>query len=258
MKSREPALRVTTPEILGIDESISQGDDGVTHGLTELGLLVNRFLLSGKFAGKLDERDITIARVKDTLNEVSLYIGSYYDDSLELLEDLQEGDDVLVVGKASINADRDQFSKRFYAENIIKIPDLERKYLEMRAVSFMNERLNKISKAISSNTKEEEELSALMGSRRLGHGLFMRFQSRGSIDVEKFLALVASFTEGNVKLTREIILNEIKGHGSISVEDLAKSLKGKVSSEEIDQEIRNLMNDGEIMELKSGIYKYVP
>ena len=47
MKQREPALRMTTPELLGIDESYQEsGEDGTTFGLTELGVLVSRFLVS--------------------------------------------------------------------------------------------------------------------------------------------------------------------------------------------------------------------
>ncbi len=257
MKSREPSMRVTTPEILGIDESVSEGADGVTYGLTELGLLVNRFLLSGQFIGKMEEGDMIISRVKDSFNEISLYIGSYFDDSLDLLDELQENDDIIVIGKVSFGSSTDQLSKRFYAESIVKVQETVRKYLEVRAVFFMNERLNKISKAISSGTKEQEEISAIMGSKNLGSGLFKRFQSRGSVDVEKFSALVSSFVEKSGRQTREMVLDKIKKQSSISIEDLQRELNGKMGRELIEQEIRNLMNDGEIMELKSGIYKYV-
>lgn len=94
-------------------------------------LLVSRFLVSGKFVGKMNEDERSIIRIKDSFNDVSLYVGSYYSDSLELLEELGEDDNVLVIGKVSISNSQSQFSKRFYLENIRKISELERNTLKL-------------------------------------------------------------------------------------------------------------------------------
>jgi RPA family protein len=259
MRQREAAVRVIIPEILGIDEAIEEiGEDGITYGLTELGLLVNRFFISGRFTGKMDENDRSIVKVKDSFNELSLYIGTYYSDNLELLEELTENDPVFVIGKVSISNSQSQFSKRFYAENIVKISEIERKYLEAKAVLFLKERVTKISRAISSGMKEKEELSTLMNSEKIGTGLFRRFGLKGSVDVEKFSDLIDTFLEGVGRGNRETILSEIKNYREISLEEIADKFEGRIPREVLENEIRNLMNDGEIMEIKSGMYRYIP
>ncbi|MCL6003384.1 MAG: hypothetical protein M0Z77_08285 [Thermoplasmatales archaeon] len=259
MKQREPAVRISTPELLGMDEIYKEeGEDGTTYGLSELGLLVNRFLLVGKFVGKSDEDERSILRVKDSFNEVSLYVGSYYSDSLELLEELTESDNVLVVGKVSISSAQSQFSKRFYLENISRISELERKYLEAKAVQFLSDRVKKISRAISSGIKEKEELSTLLNSEKNGIGLSRRFELKGSIDVEKFSDQVNIFLQSVNKSNRDSILKEIKNYREISMDEIADKFDGKIPREELENEIRDLMNDGEIMEIKTGIYRYVP
>ncbi len=259
MKQREPALRMTTPELLGIDESYQEsGEDGTTFGLSELGLLVSRFLVSGKFVGKMNEDERSIIRIKDSFNDVSLYVGSYYSDSLELLEELGEDDNVLVIGKVSISNSQSQFSKRFYLETIAKISELERKYFEAKSVQFLSDRVKKISRAISSGVREKEELAALMNSEKNGLGIFKRFESKGSVDIEKFTDQVDTFLAGVNKGNKESILKEIKNFREISLNEIIDKFEGKIPREELEDEIRNLMNDGEIMEIKTGIYRYVP
>ncbi len=256
MKQREPAVRITTPELLGIDEVYEENE--TSFGLSELGLLINRFLLSGKFVGKSDEDDRPIVRVKDTFNEVSLYVGSYYSDSLEILEELNEDDNVIIVGKVSISNSQSQFSKRFYLENISKATEIERKYFESKAVQFLNDRVKKVARAISSGIRGKEELSVLMDSERNGIGLSRRFEVKGSIDVEKFSEQVSSFLQQVNRGNRESILREIKNFREISLAEIADKFEGKIPRDELEEEIRNLMNDGEIMEIKTGIYRYVP
>lgn len=256
MKQREPAVRIATPELLGIDEVYEESE--TSFGLSELGLLINRFLLAGKFAGKSDEDDRSIIRVKDTFNEVSLYVGSYYSDSMEILEELKEDDNVIIVGKVSISNSHSQFSKRFYLENISKASELERKYFESKAVQFLNDRVKRIARAISSGIREKEELSALMDSERNGTGLSVRFEIKGSINVEKFSEQVSTFLQKVNKGNRESILREIKNFREISMAEIVDRFEGKIPREELEEEIRNLMNDGEIMEIKTGIYRYVP
>ena len=259
MRQREPALRITTPELLGIDEVYHEsGDDGTTYGLSELGLLVNRFLISGKFVAKMEEDDRSILKIKDSFNEVALSVGSYYSNSLEILEELAENDNVLIVGKVSISNSQSQFSKRFYLENISKISELHRKYFEAKSIQFMSERVKKISRAISSGIREKEELSALMNSERNGTGLFTRFELKGSLDVEKFSDQIEAFLQSVNKGNRESILREIKNYREISLDEMVNKFEAKIPREELEEEIRNLMNDGEIMEIKSGIYRYVP
>jgi RPA family protein len=259
MKPREPAVRITTPELLGIDETYrDEGDESTSFGLSELGLLVSRFIISGKFVGKSDEDERPILRVKDSFNEVTLYVGSYYSESLEFLEELKENDNVITVGKVSISNAQGQFSKRFYLENISKISELERKYLESKSVQFMNERVKKISRAISSGIREKEELIALLNSYRNGLGLHVRFQLKGSIDVEKFSDQINVFLRNVNQGNRETILKEIKNFREISFEELVDKLGERIPREELEDEIRNLMSDGEIMEIKTGIYRYVP
>ncbi|MGC8562546.1 MAG: hypothetical protein ACP5UZ_03815 [Thermoplasmata archaeon] len=256
MKQREPAVRITTLELLGIDETYEENE--TSFGLSELGLLVNRFLLAGKFVGKSDEDDRSVIRVKDTFNDVSLYVGSYYSDSLEILEELNEDDNVLIVGKVSISNSQSQLSKRFYLENISKTSEMERKYLEAQSVQFLNDRVKKIARAISSGIREKEELAVLMNSERNGTGLFKRFEMNGSVDIEKFSEQVALFLQRVNKGNRDGILNEIKNFREISLNELVDKFDGKIAREELEEEIRNLMNDGEIMEIKTGIYRYVP
>ncbi|MEM0136353.1 MAG: hypothetical protein QXU18_14200 [Thermoplasmatales archaeon] len=256
MKQREPAVRITTPELLGIDEVYQVAE--TSFGLSELGLLVNRFLFAGKFVGKSDENDRIIIRIKDTFNDISLYVGSYYSESLEIFEELTETDNVLVIGKISISNSQSQFSKKFYLENISKISELERKYIEAKSVQFLNERVKKISRAISSGIREKEELSVLMGSERNGIGLFRRFETKGSIDIEKFSDQVGLFLQQVNKGNRDSILREIKNFREISFDEIVGKFEGKIPREELEEEIRNLMNDGEIMEIKTGIYRYVP
>jgi len=259
MRQREAAVRVIIPEILGIDEVIEEtGEDSITYGLTELGLLVNRFLIAGRFAGRMDEDDRSIVKVKDSFNEVSIYIGTYYSDNLELLEELTENDPVFVIGKVSVSKSQSQFSKRFYAENIVKISEIERKYLEAKAVFFLKDRVTKISRAISSGMREREELATLMNSEKIGTGLYRRFGLKGSVDVEKFSDLIETFLEGIGRGDREMILGEIKNYREISIDEIADKFEGKIPREVLEDEIRNLMNEGEIMEVKSGIYRYVP
>ncbi len=258
MKQREPAVRITTPELLGIDEMYQDaGEDETLFGLSELGLLVSRFLISGKFVGKSDEDERVVLRIKDSFNDVSLYVGSYYSDNLEILEELNEGDNVLAVAKVSISTSQSQFSKRFYLENISKISELERKYLEIKNVQFLNERVKKISGAISSGIREKEELQALMNSERNGTGLHRRFELKGSVDVEKFSDQVERFLQGVNKGNKDSILKEIKNYREISLEEIVDKFEGRIPKEELEDEIRNLMNDGEIMEIKTGIYRYI-
>ena len=259
MKAREPAVRITTPELLGIDEMYKEeGEDGTSFGLSELGLLVSRFLVSGKFAGKSDEDERPTLRVKDSFNEVTLYVGSYYSESLEALDELKENDDLLVIGKVSVSNSQGQISKRFYLESISKISELERKYLESKSVQFMSERVKKISRAISSGTRDKEELIALLNSQRNGLGVYTRFSLKGSIDVEKFSDQIEVFLRNVNSGNRENILKEIKSYREISFNELVDKLGGRIPREELEEEIRNLMNDGEIMEIKTGIYRYVP
>ncbi len=259
MKAREPAVRITSTELLGIDEAYQEeGENGTLYGLSELGLLVNRFLLAGTFTGKSDEDDRPIIRIKDSFNEVMLYVGTYYAESLELLEELSEGDSIMAIAKVSISTAQSTISKRFYLESVKKISEMERRFLEATAVSFLDTRLKKISRAISSGIRGREELVAIMDSEKIGLGLFKRFEMKGSIDVEKFSDLVDSFIRILDKGNRDKILSEIKNYREISLEEIAEKLEGKIPREELEEEIRNLMNDGEIMEIKSGIYRYVP
>ncbi len=258
MKQREPSVRITTTELLGLDETYQEGgEDGTSFGLSELGLLVSRFLVPGKFVGKMDEDERSILKIKDSFNEVSLYVGTYYSDDRGILEELSEGDNVVTVGKVSISNSQSQFSKRFYLESIAKISELERKYLEAESVHFLSERLKKISRAISSGTRDKEELSALMNSDKNGLGLFTRLELKGSIDVEKFSDQVEVFLAGVNKGNKDNILKEIKNYREISIDELADKFEGRMPREELEDEIRNLMNDGEIMEIKTGIYRYV-
>ena len=122
----------------------------------------------------------------------------------------------------------------------------------------MNERVKKISRAISSGMREKEELAALLNSYRNGLGLHTRFELKGSIDVEKFSDQVEVFLRGVNKGNRESILKEIKNYREISLEEIVDKFGGRIPKEELEDEIRNLMNDGEIMEIKTGIYRYVP
>lgn len=258
MRQREPAVRITIPELLGIDDSFQEeGEDGTTFGLSEVGLLINRFLVAGKFVAKMDEDERSMIKVKDSFNEMSLYIGTYYSDSLEVLEELSEDDPIFVIGKVSISNSQSQFSKRFYAENVVKIKEIERKHLEAISVSFLNRRVNNISRAISSGMRDRDELSALMASEKLGLGLSRRFETKGSVDVEKFSGQINSFLEQLGRGNRETILNEIKNYREISIAEIADRFEGKIPREELEDEIRNLMSDGEIMEIKTGIYRYV-
>ena len=89
-------------------------------------------------------------------------------------------------------------------------------------------------------------------------GLSRRFEVKGSIDVEKFSEQVSSFLQQVNRGNRESILREIKNFREISMAEIADKFEGKIPREELEEEIRNLMNDGEIMEIKTGIYRYVP
>lgn len=259
MSPREPAVRVTVSEILGIDEEAeARGEDKTKYGLSELGLTVNRFLVAAKFVSKMSEDERTIIRVKDSFNEISLYLGEYYKESLEALEELEEGDNVIAIGKLWIGDSKDYFSKKFYADSISKVTEQVRKYAEAKAVSFLNDRIKKISKAISSGIREEDELSILMESKRVGYGLAQRFKLKNSVDIEKFSSIVDSYVAQSVTGIRETILDEMKKFREISMDEMAERLEGKVTREELEENIRNLLLDGEIMEIKTGVFKYIP
>lgn len=259
MNPREPAVRVTVPEILGIDEqTLIDGEGSTKYGLSELGLLVNRFLVAGKFVSRMDEEDKTLIRIKDSFNEFVFNLGDYYKESLELLEELEEGDDVIAIGKVWIGNSEENFSKKFFADSITKVSEQERKYAEATAVSFLDDRVKKISRAISAGTREVDELSVLMGSKRIGYGLSQRFELKNSIDIEKFVAVVNSFVGQSVLGNRETILEEIKKFREISLKEILDKLEDKIPKEEIEENVRDLLLDGEIMEVKTGIYKYIP
>ncbi|MGC8645117.1 MAG: hypothetical protein ACP5UO_02470 [Thermoplasmata archaeon] len=258
MKAREPAFRITSTELLGVDQSIVMDEGGTALGLTELGLPVSRFMISGKFKGKSEESDRVLIRVSDTFNEVTLNVGNFFSQSLEVFEEIQLEDPVAVIGKVSILKGQSQFSKRFYAESIHKISETEMRYFEGRAVLFLKERTDRIAKAISSGLKEKRELAALMDSERLGFGLSKRFELNGSVDLEKYISLPGLFLESLSRRNREVILAEIRNFREISLEELMKKLGDKINREDIEDEIRNLLNDGEIMEVKTGIYRYIP
>ncbi|MEM0346832.1 MAG: hypothetical protein QW340_04085, partial [Thermoplasmatales archaeon] len=75
---------------------------------------------------------------------------------------------------------------------------------------------------------------------------------------EKFLNLVSSFTEKLSRKNRQIVLDEIKESKEISLEELVRRLASKMSRENIEEELGNLLNDGELMEVRTGVYRYVP
>jgi RPA family protein len=258
MREREPAIRITTPEILGIDRAVQHGEENTKYGLSELGLMVNRFLLGAIFLSKMNEEDRLMVKVKDSFNELLLYVGDYYSESIEALEDLHEGDNLLVIGKVWVSSSAENFTKKFFAENIIKTSESYRKYAEAKAVSFLNRRIKIISRAISTGVKTENELALMMESRRGGIGMAERFSSAGSIDVEKFSALVEEFVLKNLSGTRDAVLDEIKKFREVSVEELAERMEGKVQRNELEEYVRELLLDGEIMEVRTGVYRYVP
>lgn len=97
-----------------------------------------------------------------------------------------------------------------------------------------------------------------MNSEKNGLGIFKRFESKGSVDIEKFRDQVDTFLAGVNKGNKESILKEIKNFREISLNEIIDKFEGKIPREELEDEIRNLMNDGEIMEIKTGIYRYVP
>ncbi|MEM0141187.1 MAG: hypothetical protein QXN66_04025 [Thermoplasmatales archaeon] len=256
MKPREPAIRITTTELLGIDEMVPDYE-GQTLGLTELGLPLSRFIMAGRYVGRSDENERVMVRISDDLNEVTMLVGNYFSESLEIFEEFEANDPLVIIGKVSFLTGQTQLSKRFYLENIRKISDVEMRYFQASAILFLKERIDKIAKAVSSGMKEKQELSALMDSERLGLGLSKRFELKGSVDVEKFISLVNSFTEGLSKKNKQIVLEEIKGNREISLEELVSRLGDKLSRESIEEELRNLLNEGELMEVRTGIYRYV-
>ncbi|MEM0130089.1 MAG: hypothetical protein QW100_00415 [Thermoplasmatales archaeon] len=256
MKQREPAIRITTTELLGADEVVVD-ESGQSLALTELGLPLSRFLLAGKYGGRSDENERILIRVSDYFNDMTLVVGNYFSESLEIFEEISVEDPVVIVGKISLSTAQNQISKRFYLEEIRKASETEMRYFQALAVAFLKERIEKIAKVISSGMRDRQELSALMGSYRLGFGLSKRFELKGSIDVEKFLNLVSSFTERLSRKNRQIVLDEIKESKEISLEELVHRLEGKMSRENIEEELGNLLNDGELMEVRTGVYRYI-
>jgi len=257
MKTREPAMRITSTELLGLDQFLITDEGNTRIGLTELGLPVSRFLLAGRFSGKSDEGDRMFIRVSDSFNDVTMTVGNFFSQSLEVFDEIGQGETVAVIGKVSIPNTQSQFSKKFFAESIYKIPEAEMKYLEARALLFLKERTDKIAKAISSGLRERGELAALLDSDRLGLGLSKRFEMNGSVDIEKYISLITQYTESLTEKNREVILGEIKKFREISLDELVGRLGDRLGRETIEEELRNLLNDGEIMEVKTGIYRYI-
>ncbi|MGC8574401.1 MAG: hypothetical protein ACP5RG_00710 [Thermoplasmata archaeon] len=259
MIEREPAQRVLSPELLGIDEIVTSGEDkAVKYGLSEMGLLINRFMLAGQFTSRSDEEKQTVVKVRDSLNEVFLYVGQFYDYSLELLDEIEEGNDIIAIGKISISNNQGYISKRFYAEKIFKVTSAERKYAEISSAYFLNKRIINVSRIISSGIRERDEISKIMESERLARGIEERLQRKGSIDVEKFRAIVESVVTKSNTGNRDIVLQLIKDFREISYEELNERLSEKIGAEELEKIVENLLSEGEITEIKSGTFKYIP
>jgi len=79
----------------------------------------------------------------------------------------------------------------------------------------------------------------------------------GSVDIEKYISLITQYTESLTEKNREVILGEIKKFREISLDELVGRLGDRLGRETIEEELRNLLNDGEIMEVKTGIYRYI-
>ncbi len=259
MIEREPAQRVLSPELLGIDEIVTSGEDkAVKYGLSEMGLLINRFMLAGQFTSRNDEEKQTVVKVRDSLNEVFLYVGQFYDYSLELLDEIEEGNDIIAIGKISISNNQGYISKRFYAEKIFKVTSAERKYAEISSAYFLHKRIINVSRIISSGIRERDEISKIMESERLARGIEERLQRKGSIDVEKFRAIVESVVAKSNTGNRDLVLQLIKDFREISYEELNERLSEKIGAEELEKIVENLLSEGEITEIKSGTFKYIP
>ncbi len=259
MMEREPAQRVLSPELLGIDEIVtSGGEKAVKYGLTEMGLLVNRFLLAGQFISRSDEENQTLVKIKDSLNEVFLYVGQFYDYSLELLDEIEEGNDIIAIGKISISNNQGYISKRFYAEKIFKVSTQERKYAEISSAYFLHQRVINVSRIISSGLRERDEISKVMESERLARGIEERLQRKGSIDIEKFRAIVETVVAKNSIGNRDVVLKLIKDFREITYDELNERLGEEIGSEELEKIVDDLLSEGEITEIKSGTFKYIP
>ncbi|MCL4412142.1 MAG: hypothetical protein M1526_02140 [Candidatus Thermoplasmatota archaeon] len=259
MNEREPAVRASTLELSGIDEMAEYGEERkAKYGLTETGLLVNRFLLGAQYLSKMDEDNRTVVKVKDSFNELFLYVGEFYSQSLEKLDELEQSDDLMVIGKVSLSTNQGYLSKRFYAESIIKISEATRKYLEAETVHNLDSRLRKITKIISAGIRDEDEIAKIMESPRYARGIKERLEKKGSVDIEKFRSSIEHFIDGNKTGNRDVVLNLIKSFREITYEEIIERTENKVGAEEIDQIINNLLAEGEITEIKSGVYKYIP
>lgn len=259
MMEREPAQRVLSSELLGIDEIVSSGEEkAVKYGLTEMGLLVNRFLIAGQYVSRSDEESQTIVKIKDSLNEVFLYVGQFYDSDIGLLDEIEEENDLIAMGKISISNNQGYLNKRFYAEKIVKVSPNVRRYAEISAAYFLNQRVIHISRIISSGIKEKDEISRIVESERLARGIYERIQRKGSIDVEKFRAIVEAVVSTNTTGNKETVLGLIKNFREITYEDLNERLGDKISTEEVEKIIDDLLAQGEITEIRPGTFKYIP
>lgn len=259
MIEREPAQRVLSSELLGIDEIVTYGEGKqVKYGLTEMGLLVNRFIIGGQFVARNEEDGQTIIKIKDSLNELYLYVGQFYDSDLESLNEIEEGNDVIAIAKLSLSNNQGYLNKRFYAENIVKTSQVTRKFLELTAAQFLQKRVVNISRIITSGIKEKEEIAKILESERLSKGVTERLQRKGSIDVEKFRVIVESIVNKSSIGNREIVLDLIKNFREINYDELYERLSDKISGEELEKIIDNLLAEGEITEIKSGTYKFIP
>ncbi len=225
--------------------------------ITSLGLAFKKFICVGKVMNKMEENDRKILKVGNDTYELYFNIGQFFQGDSEKMWELSIDSKIIISGSLSFKEKNNSLERTLYAENFRSISEVEYSYYQVQAIKFLSDRVKLVSRIVSAGITDYNEIIAVSGSKFIADGIFYRIKENKGFDIAKFESLVTSISSTEEKTTRDTVLDLIKSRGEISLTELINSLGDRISKEEIEEAILDLMSSGEITEFRREIYRYV-
>lgn len=231
--------------------------NGENLSITSLGLAFKKFICVGKVMNKMEENERKILKVGNDTYELYFNIGQFFQGDPEKMWDLSIDTKIIISGSISFKEKNGINERTLYAENFRSISEMEYNYYMIHSLKFLNDRVKLVSRIVSAGITDYNEIIAVSGSQFIAEGIYQRIKENKGFDIAKFESLVASASSNEEKTTRENVLDIIKSRGEISLSELINILGERMSREEIEEAIVDLMSSGEITEFRREIYRYV-
>ena len=269
-KKREPARWIIARELRECTETVmeGEGESQKENFITPLGTRGRRILFCGKITSKTEENEMTKLAVSDSTGAfyVSFFPKDFNQAVKEQIDLVNQDDTVIVMGKTSFyKTDEGRMYVNINPESIRIIDEDSSQYWMSRSAFLLKRRILGIKELKKNPDSSESSLVSLGFTEDEASAMVQSSSLYSSYDIARMEEILMEISASKVsESTSELkdkifeIIKARNGLGGVTYDEIAREMKIDMqSTQEMDQALTLLLEEGEIFESSRRKYKTV-